>query len=110
MSTILLEPGMPRLFTALAEWIACLICIYPLRKRFGKTVTVLIAVAALAGQVLLQLWAGTLPFALWIFGTVINIIFMWIVIFGCCVMNWKDAVYWCASALVASEVVASLEW
>ena len=29
MNTLLLEPGMPRIYTALAEWIACVLYIYP---------------------------------------------------------------------------------
>lgn len=110
MSTLLLEPAMPRIYTALAEWIACVIYIYPLKKRFGKGK--LFIVLALAGilQILLQELAGSFPFALWIPGTLMNILFMLLVIYLCCAMNFKDAVYWCASALVTSEVVASLEW
>lgn len=110
MNALLLEPGMPRVYTALAEWIACVIYIYPLKKRFGGLK--LFIALALAGvlQIFLQELAGSFPFALWVPGTLMNILFMLLVIYICCAMNLKDAVYWCASALVTSEVVASLEW
>lgn len=110
MNSLLLEPGMPRIYTALAEWISCAIYVFPLKKRFGRGRTVLILALAAGGQILLQELAGKLPFALWIPGTLMNILFMLLVIYICCAMKLKDAVYWCASALVTSEVAASLEW
>lgn len=110
MSTLLLEPGMPRLFTALAEWVACLIVITPLRKRWEKKGTIAILILDLVGQIALQQWAETLGYRLWILGTVVNIFYMLTVIYICCKIEIRDAVYWCATALVASEAVASLEW
>ena len=32
-------PDIPRLYTALAEWMACLIFILPFKKRFSPAVT-----------------------------------------------------------------------
>ena len=84
MSTLLLDPGMPRLFTALAEWIACLIVITPLRKRWEKKGTIAILILDLAGQIALQQWAETLGYRLWILGTVVNIFYMLTVIYICC--------------------------
>lgn len=110
MNTILLEPGMPRIYTALAEWIACILYVYPLKKRFGRKQTLLILAAAGGIQIFLQELAGKFPIQFWIPGILMNVLFMLLVIWLCCAMKWKDAVYWCASALVTSELVASLEW
>ena len=110
MNTLLLEPGMPRIYTALAEWIACVIYICPLKKRFGKGKLFIILPLAGVFQIFLQELAGTFPLAFWVPGTLMNIVFMLAVIYLCCALSLKDAVYWCASALVTSEAVASLEW
>ncbi len=110
MNTLLLEPGMPRIYTALAEWIACVLYIYPLKKRFGKGKLFVVLPVAGVFQIFLQELAGTFSLTFWVPGTLMNILFMLAVIYLCCAMNLKDAVYWCASALVTSEAVASLEW
>ncbi len=110
MNPLSLDPGMPRIYTALAEWIACIIYVYPLKKRFSKRKSFLILAMAGIGQILLQEWAGTFPLTFWIPGTMMNTLFMLFVIYLCCAMNLKDAVYWCANALITSEVAASLEW
>lgn len=109
-STLLLEPGMPRIYTALAEWIVCIMYIYPLKKRFEKNKLLLLLVLAGAGQIFLQEWVGTFPLVLWVPGVVITTLFMLFIIYLCCAMKWRDAVYWCANALITSEMIASLEW
>ena len=59
-------PDIPRLYTALAEWLACLMYIIALRRRFGRTGTILIAGGWLAGlSVFLQV-TGNVPLAWWI--------------------------------------------
>lgn len=40
-------PDIPRLYTALAEWMACLIFILPFKKRFSPAVTGCLVAGAL---------------------------------------------------------------
>lgn len=110
MNGLLMDPGMPRIFTALAEWISCIICIYPVKQRFGKGKTTVLLLLSGGWQILIQELVGKLPFALWIPGTILTIISIWFVVYICCAMNAKDATYWCANILIMSEMVASVEW
>ena len=105
-----LAAEMPRIFTAIAEWAACVIYILPLKKRLNVMKTIIVLILACFLQGFLQEWAGTLPLFLWIPGTVINIIFMLFVIYFICDLGIKDSVYWCAHAIIAAELVASVEW
>ena len=42
-------PDIPRLYTALAEWLACTMYLLALRPRFGRAATLLCSAAWLAG-------------------------------------------------------------
>lgn len=103
-------PDIPRLYTALAEWLACIIFMQPLRKRFGKTRYYMALLAAGLLQGGLQWLAGGLPLSFWVPGMCLNILLMTAFIYCCCDLKLKDAVYWCASAFVMAEFAASLEW
>lgn len=103
-------PDIPRIYTALAEWISCMIYIFPLRKRIrGKK---LIAALAVSGtlQCVFQEAAGRLQLTLWIPGMLLNVLLMLLTIWVCCDLKWKDAGYWCARAFVTAEFAAALEW
>ena len=43
-------PDIPRIYTALAEWLACLVCIFELKRRFSILKLVGISAAALVFQ------------------------------------------------------------
>lgn len=105
-----LLPDIPRIYTAIAEWVACIIYILPLKKRFQKEKMVFISVVALLVQALCQHAAGKLPLMLWIPGMVVNVNIMFMFIFISCDVSMKDAWYTCARALITAEFVSSLEW
>lgn len=43
-------PDIPRLYTALAEWLACLLYLLALRPRFGRVGTALLGAGWLVGM------------------------------------------------------------
>ena len=103
-------PDIPRLYTALAEWSACLVYILIMRKRFtGVKLIVLIGVMFLL-QCALQLLNGALPLTLWLPGMLAAMILMYLNIYACCNISLLDAGVCCARAFVLAEFVASFEW
>ena len=56
-------PDIPRLYTALAEWLACVICILTLRRRFSKVETTVCAVVWLAALGVFLQVTGSVPLA-----------------------------------------------
>ena len=103
-------PDIPRLYTALAEWLACLMYVVALRRRFGSTATILCAAGWLAGlSAFLQL-TGNVPLAWWIPCMAAAVALMYAFLYLCCSVNAKEAGYCCARAFILAEFAASLEW
>lgn len=103
-------PDIPRLYTALAEWLACLLYVLALRRRFGTAVT---AVISGAGLVLLGTFlqlTGGVPLAWWIPCMATAVAAMYLFLFGCCAVTPREAGYCCARAFILAEFAASLEW
>lgn len=102
-------PDIPRLYTALAEWLACLMYIIALRRRFGRTGTILIAGGWLAGlSVFLQV-TGNVPLAWWIPCMAAAVVGMYSLLYLCCSLTAREAGYCCARAFILAEFAASLE-
>lgn len=105
-----LLPDIPRGFTALAEWSACLVYVLLLRKRLP-----LRALVPALGLGLVLLWAvqtfaGTLPITLWTLGMALAVAAMYCVVHGCAEVSPREAGYFTARAFVLAELVASLHW
>lgn len=102
--------NIPRLYTALAEWMACLVYIAPLRKRLpgGK-----LAVAALSFLLVqgafLQL-TDQVPVAWWMPCMAVAVGLMFAFVYGCCDLPALDAGYCCVRAFLLAEFAAALEW
>lgn len=105
-----LLPDIPRLYTALAEWLSCLVYISILKKRFqglrlwGLTTVFLILLCAI------QLTAGVLPLPLWLPGMLAAGAAMLCCIFVCCDISQLDSIYCALRAFIVAEFAASLEW
>lgn len=103
-------PDIPRLYTALAEWLACLLYVLALRPRFGRMATALICAGWLVGMgVFLQL-TGHVPLVWWIPCMAAAVAVMYLLILLACELPALDAGYCCARAFILAEFAASLEW
>lgn len=100
----------PRLFTALAEWAACLVYIMILKKRFSGGCTAAGCAVMLALQVLLQYLAGLLPLYLWLAGMIAAMALMYLNLLLLCLLSAADALFLCVRAFVLAEFTASLGW
>lgn len=103
-------PEIPRLYTALAEWGACLIYILPSKKRVKGINLVICMISALIIQSLLQLIAGRLPLYFWMASMTAAAILMFLFIYICCDLLTITVGYYSAFAFITAEFAASVEW
>ncbi len=103
-------PDIPRLYTALAEWLACFLYVLALRPRFRRTATVLIAVVWLVGMGTFLQLTGHVPIVWWIPCMAAAVAAMYLLILLICDIPAMDAGYCCARAFILAEFAASLEW
>lgn len=103
-------PDIPRLHTGLAEWLACLVYLLPVRSRLRGVRFWFLAAGFLAIQSLLQILAGQLPLTYWIAGMAAAGALMYGLIRLAGRLNPQEAGYYWARAFLAAELAASLEW
>ena len=105
-----LMPDIPRIYTAAAEWIACLIFIFPLKKRFEWWKSAFIIVGMLIVQSAFLVSTGNVLIYFWIPCMIIAVFLMIAFIYLCCDVNFRDAGYFGMIAFVVAEFMASMEW
>lgn len=105
-----LMPDIPRLYTAIAEWAACMIFIVSLKKRFEWWKTGLIVAGMFVLQAVFLMATGNVAIYFWIPCMVAAVLFMIGFIYLCCEVNFRDAGYFGVIAFVVAEFMASMEW
>ncbi len=103
-------PDIPKVYTALAEWLACVLYIVlcnksKICKKDGMVLSVLLGML-----VFVQIVIGVIPTLLWIPGMIVALAIMFIAIWTCCDFSKITAGYWLVRAFVLAELAASLEW
>lgn len=103
-------PDIPRLYTAIAEWISCLMIVCLLKPRLGKVkflllsalyLVLLIAFMELTATVVLWMW---LPCMLIAFMSIATFIFI------CARTSYRESIYYAIMAFSIAEFIASFEW
>ncbi len=103
-------PDIPRFYTALAEWMACLCCILSMKKRYTGWKMTGIAVASLILQVTFMQVTKGQEGIWWILCMAVAVGLMYGFIILCGDIDCKGAAYYCVTAFVTAEFAASLEW
>ncbi|WP_404332239.1 hypothetical protein [Mesobacillus maritimus] len=103
-------PDIPRLYTALAEWLACIIYISILKKRLNGWKLLTLSGGFLIVQSVYLVLTKDLPIAFWIPTMIVAIGMMFSLIYMSCEISVLEAGYFSIRAFVAAELVASLEW
>ncbi|WP_127841875.1 ATP-binding protein [Actinomyces wuliandei] len=108
-------PDIPRLWTALAEWGACLLYVLVARGRQHRparavVVMAVVMAAALPALCAYHLGAGTLPTSLWLPGMVGAVALMWLILHLALGGPLRRCTYLVVRAFVLAELVASLQW
>lgn len=100
----------PRIYTALAEWLACLLCILEVKRRInGWKLAAVSAVFLLVQSVFLTLTNGQ-ENILWILCMLVAVMIMYGFIWICSDLSAKDTVYYCVRVFVIAEFAASIQW
>ena len=99
----------PRLYTALAEWLACLVYILPLRRRTGWRFWAG-AGAVLALQSVFLIVTDDVPLWLWMPCMLAAVGVMFAFLYVGRSMGAVNAGYYCVRAFILAELAASLEW
>ncbi|MEE0295243.1 MAG: GHKL domain-containing protein [Eubacterium sp.] len=100
----------PRLYTALAEWGACVIYICLIKKRLNNKITVALSTLFLVAQIALLVPTGDLPTVWWIPCMVAAALLMFLFIYTVGNVHSITAAYLCARAFLIAEFTASFQW
>lgn len=103
-------PEIPRTYTALVEWAACIVYIMVLPKRFTRWKTVVIAIPFLAAQIMFLHITSDVPIRFWILCMTVAVGFMYLMIYVCCDLPVISVGYYCIRAFILAEFTASLGW
>lgn len=105
-------PDIPRMITALAEWLACFVCILPMRKRERIRGVSFAAVSAgfLAVQSVFMVVTDGFTGIAWNLCMAGAVLLMFCYISICTKTTLNNAVCSCCTAFIASEFAASIEW
>lgn len=103
-------PDIPRFYTAIAEWLACVVYILPLKKKIKGKRLVAALLLMLCVQCMIQYIAGRLDIIFWIPGMIVAVLAMFVGIFICCDLSYFDVGYCCVRAFITAEFAASFGW
>lgn len=103
-------PDIPRFYTALAEWLACFLSLFWTNRRLKGAKFAAVSFAALVIQTVFLVVTDRLEGILWFVCMAAAIGMMYLYIYICSGMGWRNCAYYCVEAFVAAEFAASFEW
>ena len=103
-------PDIPRLYTALCEWLACLTYIAVIYRRVPWRRTVTVGAVGLAAMVAIQYLDGAMPIWFWVGGMMLAFAGMYAIVWLGAGTGKREGLYITARAFVLAELVASLHW
>ena len=103
-------PDIPRIYTALAEWLSCLMVVLLLKPKVEKTR--MIIYSALYLGILIAFMELTANVVIWLWIPCMLAAFMLIVAFIYVISRkgYRECVYYAVLAFSAAETIASIEW
>lgn len=102
--------NIPRIYTALAEWLACMVYIHQFRRRFSGWKLAGVAGAFLAAQSAFLILTRSVPLGFWMPCMAAAVGLMFLFVYTCCDLPLLDAGYCCIRAFMLAEFAAALEW
>ena len=95
----------PRAHTAIAEWLACILFMLPLKKRIGP-----VQLAMLYAGTLAAFFVTNQDHFPWLLIVVLDMLYMLLMFRLGCRLTWTEIGYHWSHAFIASEFAASAEW
>lgn len=103
-------PDIPRIYTAIAEWAACLIFVSVLCPRYNRKKTIAISTVVLVAQIVFMHVTGNVSLWFWVPCMSIAYFNMTLFIYGTCKTSYWECCYYGFFGFVIAECVASMEW
>ena len=103
-------PDIPRIITALAQWLSCLVCIFSVKRRINGLRAAGISACFLVLQCIFMVVTDNYEGLMWNICMAGAVLLMFCFIMVCADIPWKNAVCCSATAFIISEFAASLEW
>lgn len=100
----------PRIYTAVAEWLACLTYCMVMKRKVKNEDFVLVTILSLIVQSMFLVLTKGLPVVFWIPCMLIAVGLMYAYMAFCCDDSKNVIGYYCARAFLLAELAASLEW
>ncbi len=100
----------PRLYTAIAEWLSCLTYCLVLKRKVSRTGFIAISAIALVVQSAFLVLTKGLPIYFWFPCMLVAVLFMYLYMWLACDDTKHVIGYYCARAFLLAEFAASLEW
>ena len=105
-----LYDDIPRIYTALAEWLACMTFCFVLKRKVSNHRFALLSAVFLVVQSLLLVYTEDISERYWLPVMLVAFGFMGLFLFLTCEADRKVIAYYTASSVIAAEFAASLEW
>ena len=103
-------PDIPRSYTAICEWAACVVYIAVLFRRVPPRRSIIVSAIGLAALIAVQYFDGSMPIWFWIVGMLLAFGCMYLTILFGAGTGKREGLYITARAFVLAELVASLHW
>lgn len=103
-------PNIPRFYTALAEWSACMLYIFLYRRSIKGIAFWSFAGAGLIVFSVFFVLTGSLPLGFWMLCMALAVGMMYLMFLLCSEMTPIASGYWTVRAFILAELAASLEW
>lgn len=103
-------PDIPRSYTAICEWAACVVYIAVLFRRVPPRRSVVVSAIGLAALIAVQYFDGSMPIWFWIVGMLLAFGCMYLTTLFGAGTGKREGLYITARAFVLAELVASLHW
>lgn len=103
-------PDIPRIITAIAQWLACFVCIISLRRKITGWKFAVVSAVFLAVQSAFMVVTDTFDGIAWNLCMAAAVWLMYLYIRACVQTDVGNAVCCCFTAFIVSEFAASVEW
>lgn len=100
----------PRVYTGIAEWLACMVFCLRLEPRLPLRWRIPVSLTGLAVQCLFLVVTDDIPIFFWIPCMITAALLMMGLILALCDLDLASGAYTCVHAFVLAEFTASLEW
>ncbi|MDE6373982.1 MAG: ATP-binding protein, partial [Clostridia bacterium] len=110
MPSEIVLPDIPRLYTAVSEWLACMLFILNAPKRFSRIQSAVLYAASLTVFIVFHIIAGVLPLGFWMPCMIIAVLLMCLAIWLTTKNNVKMSCYLGVQAFIVAEFISAVEW